>query len=153
MHTSGTPIELSDKQTLSADNPKVEMSSYQKLISKLLGLSPNHPDISYSVNVLSQFMHSPRRSHFHSALRVLWYLKETTVLGLSLKKKDQLDLTLYRGSNFSRSLTDRRSTTDCCTMLGGNLVTWRSNKKNVVCKSSTEVEFSDYQVILMKSYG
>ena len=36
---------------------------------------------------------------------------------------------------------DYRSTTGYCTFLGGNLVTWRSKKQNLISKSSTEVEF------------
>ena len=36
---------------------------------------------------------------------------------------------------------DRRSTIGYCTFLGGNLVTWRNKKQNVVARSSTESEF------------
>ena len=36
---------------------------------------------------------------------------------------------------------DRHSTIGYCTFLGGNLVTWRSNKQNVVARSSAEAEF------------
>lgn len=39
------------------------------------------------------------------------------------------------------SVTDRRSIIRYCTYLGGNLVTWRSEKKNVVARSSAEAEF------------
>nr|CAN71693.1 hypothetical protein VITISV_012128 [Vitis vinifera] len=42
------------------------------------------------------------------------------------------------------SLVDRRSTSGYCTFLGGNLVTWRSKKQNVVARSSAE---SDFRVI------
>ena len=56
-------------------------------------------------------------------------------------KTGKIDLTLYTYSDYARSLVDCRSTTSYCTMLGGNLVTWRSKKQNVVSKSSTEAEF------------
>ena len=36
---------------------------------------------------------------------------------------------------------DRRSTIGYCTFIGGNLVTWRSKKQNVVVRSSAESEF------------
>ena len=86
-------------------------------------------------------MHSPQRSHFQVPLRVLRYLKGTTRLGLTFMKTGKLDLILYTDSDYAGSLIDHRSTTGYCTMLGGNLVTWRSKKQNVISKSSTEAEF------------
>ena len=73
-HTNDTPIEVNYNLTLKEDDPRIEKTSYQKLIGRLLYLSHTQPDISYSVHVLSQFMHSPRQSHFQAAHRVLSYL-------------------------------------------------------------------------------
>ena len=70
-HTNDTPIEANHKLTLNENAPNIEKSSYQKLVGRLLYLSHNRLDISYSVNVLSQFMHSPQQSHFQAAQRVL----------------------------------------------------------------------------------
>ena len=36
---------------------------------------------------------------------------------------------------------DQRSTSGHCSFVGGNLVTWRSKKQNVVARSSAEAEF------------
>ena len=36
---------------------------------------------------------------------------------------------------------DGKSTTDFCTFVGGNLVTWKSKKQNVVARSSAEAEY------------
>ena len=38
---------------------------------------------------------------------------------------------------------DRKSTSSYFTLVGGNLVTWRSKKQKVVALSSAEVEFRD----------
>ena len=38
-------------------------------------------------------------------------------------------------------MTDRRSTSGYFTFVGGNLVTWRSKKQNVVSRSSAEAEY------------
>lgn len=140
-HINDTPIEVNQKLTLDKEEPQVEISSYQKLIGKLLYLSHTRPDICYTVNVLSQFMHSPRNSHFQAANRVLRYLKGTTGLGITYRKTGKLDLILYTDSDFAGSRVDYRSTSGYCTILGGNLVTWRSKKQSVVSKSSTEAEF------------
>ena len=67
-------------------DPRIEISSYLMLVGELLYLAHTRPDISYLVNILSQFMHSPCRSHFQAALRVLRYIKGTTRQGLAFKK-------------------------------------------------------------------
>jgi len=48
---------------------------------------------------------------------------------------------VYTDVDYARSIVDRRTTTSYCMFLGGNLVTWRSKKQNVVARSSAEVEF------------
>ena len=57
------------------------------------------------------------------------------------KKNNTLALEAYTDTDCAGSLVDRRSTTGYCSFLGGNLVTWRSKKKNVVARSSAESEF------------
>ena len=136
---NNTLIETNHRLTRNEGDPKIEVGSYQRLIGKLLYLSHTQPDISYTVN--AQFMHSPQRSHYQAALRVLRYLKRTVGLGLTFKKTGKLDLLISTDSDFSGSLIDRRSTTGYCIILGGNLVTWKSNKQTVVSKSCAEAEF------------
>ena len=138
---SDTPIEVNHRLTLDDKDPKIEITSYQKLIGKLLYLSHTRPDICFTVNVLSQFMHSPHNSHFQAANRVLRYLKGTTGLGLTYRKVGKIDLILYTDSNFAGSRVDYWSITGYCTFLGGNLVTWRSKKQNLISKSNTKAEF------------
>ena len=87
-HINETPIEANHKLMINKDNPRIEIGSYQKLIGKLLNLAHTRPDISYSVSVLSQFMHSPCRYHFQAALQVLRYLKGTAGHGLTSRKKE-----------------------------------------------------------------
>ena len=57
------------------------------------------------------------------------------------KKNDTLALEAYTDVDYAGSIVDRRSTTRYCTFLGGNLVTWRSKKHNVVTRSYAESEF------------
>jgi len=48
---------------------------------------------------------------------------------------------VYTNADYVGLIVDRRSTTGYCIFLGGNLVTWRSKKQNVVARSSAEAEF------------
>ena len=86
-------------------------------------LSHTRRDIYFSVNILSQFMHSPRNSYFQAANRILRYLKGTSGLGITYRKTGKLDLILYTDSDFTGSCVDYKSTMGYCTIFGGNLVT------------------------------
>jgi hypothetical protein len=52
-------------------------SSYRRLIGRLVYLTITRPDLSYSVQLLSQFMDSPRKPHMDATFRVLRYLKSS----------------------------------------------------------------------------
>ena len=44
-------------------------------------------------------------------------------------------------ADWAGSIVNRRSTSGYCSFVGGNLVTWQSEKQNVVARSSAEAEF------------
>ena len=86
-------------------------------------------------------MHAPRVSHMHAAQRVLRFLKGTVGRRLLFSRHSTLNLEVYTDANYDGSIVDRRSTSGYCTLLGGNLITWRSKKQKVVSRSSVEAEF------------
>lgn len=117
------------------------METYQRLVGKLIYLSHTRPDIAYAVSVVSQFMHSPKEVHLQAVHHVLHYLKANPSKGILFKRNTGLVLEAYTDADYAGSVVDRRSTSGYCTFLGGNLVTWRSKKQNVVARSSAEAEF------------
>ena len=48
---------------------------HRRLVGKLIYLTVTHPDITYVVGVVSQFMHALRQPHFVAMCRILQYLK------------------------------------------------------------------------------
>ena len=52
---------------------------YQKMVGKHIYLSHTRPDIAYVVGVVSRFMHQPQIQHMTIVIRILRYLKGTTV--------------------------------------------------------------------------
>ncbi|KAK5845013.1 hypothetical protein PVK06_001165 [Gossypium arboreum] len=136
-----TPIEVNHRLGNALEDAIVDKRSYQRLVGKLIYLSHTRPDIAYAVGVVSQFMHNPKESHLRAVYQILQYLKGTPGKGILFKKGENLTLEAYTDADYAGSMVDRRSTSGYCTFLGGNLVTWRSKKQNVVARSIAEVEF------------
>ena len=136
-----TPMEQNQKLGDDSSGELVDRGSYQRLVGKLIYLSHTRLDIAFAVSVVSQFMHSPRESHQEAVFRILRYLKSAPGKGLHFARHDHLRVEAYTDADWAGSITDRRSTSGYCTFVGGNLVTWRSKKQNVVARSSAEAEF------------
>ncbi|CAL2257550.1 unnamed protein product [Prunus armeniaca] len=111
-----TPIVENHKLGVYMDQVPTNKERYQRLVGRLIYLSLTCPDIAYAVSFASQFMHSPSEDHMATVMHILNYLK-------------------------SAPGRDRRSTSGYFTFVGGNLVTWRSKKQNVVSRSSAESEY------------
>lgn len=136
-----TPIEQNHKLFQCSNSISIDKGRYQRLVGKLIYLSHTRPDITYAVNVVSQFMHDPCKPHMDAVERILRYLKSTPGKGILLSNHGHLKIEGYTDADWAGSENDRRSTSGYFTFVGGNLVTWRSKKQPVVARSSAEAEF------------
>ncbi|XP_020417302.1 uncharacterized protein LOC109948529 [Prunus persica] len=109
-----TLIVENHKLGVYVDQVPTNRERYQKLVGRLIYLSFTRPDIAYAS--------APGR-------------------GLLFKKNSHLDLESYTDADYAGNITDRRSTSSYFTFVGGNLVTWRSKKQNVVSQSSAESKY------------
>ncbi|CAL8131707.1 unnamed protein product [Prunus armeniaca] len=136
-----TPIEINHKLCEDMDQEPTNKEQYQRLVGRLIYLAHTKPDIAYVVSVVSQFMHSPSVFHRNAVDRILRYLKSAHGEGLMFSKNGDLEVVGYTDVDWADSITDKRSTFGYFTFVGGNLVTWRSKKQNVVSRSSAEAEY------------
>ena len=136
-----TPIDPNVKLGKGEDSLPVNHHQYQQLVGKLLYLTHTRPDISFFVNLLSQFMHQPHEIHRQAAHRVLAYLKGCPGKGLLFPRSSSLTVQVYKDSDFFGSVVDYRSTTGYCTFVFGSLVSWKSSKRDKVSRSSAEAEY------------
>jgi len=90
---ANTPMETSvdlwfeDSHTL--DDP----GRYRRLIEKLIYLTVTSSDITFSVGVLSKFMHQLRDTHWLAAIRVLTYIKSCPGKELVYRKYGHVRIT------------------------------------------------------------
>jgi len=56
-------------------------------------------------------------------------------------KRNEKKMEVYIDANYAGFVTNRRSISTYCMFLGGNLVTLKSKKQNVVARSSAKVEY------------
>ncbi|XP_015167207.1 uncharacterized mitochondrial protein AtMg00810-like [Solanum tuberosum] len=98
-------------------------------------------DISFAVQVLSQFMHAPKESHMEAALRVVKYIKIAPGLGLLVPSQSSELLTTYCDSDWGTCVQTRKSVTGYLVKFGYAIVSWKSKKQETVARSSAEAEF------------
>jgi hypothetical protein len=69
-----SPIDVKTK--IGADaGEHVDRERYQRLIGILIYLCYTRPDISFAVNVVSRYMHDPRKGHMDTVYHIMRYLK------------------------------------------------------------------------------
>lgn len=132
-----TKSKLSSSEGTLLDNP----TEYRSLAGALQYLTLTRPDISYAVQQICLFMHSPRDSHLNLLKRILRYVRKTSHLGLHLTKSTNKDLVAYSDADWAGCPDTRWSTSGYCVFYGDNLVSWSSKRQVTVSRSSAEAEY------------
>jgi histone deacetylase 1/2 len=138
-----TPMAATDKLSRHAGvllSP-TEATPYRSVVGALQYITLTRPGISYNVNKVCQFLHSPTDLHWTAVKRLLRYLQGTTGHGLFLRRSSPLLLSAFSDADWAGCPDDRRSAGGHAVFLGGNLVAWNSRKQPTVSRSSTETEY------------
>ena len=136
-----TPMDPNIKLFPGQGEPLKDPGKYRRLVGRLNYLTVTRPDISFSVSVISQFLDSPCDTHWNAAIRILKYIKGAPGQGLLYTDKGNMQVIGYTDADWAGSPIDRRSTTGYCILVGGNLISWKSKKQDVVARSSAEAEY------------
>ena len=138
-----TPIEEGLKLCVEPNQVSTDKGRYQRLVGRLMYLAHTRPDLAYALSVVSQYMHNPGEQHMNAVMRILRYLKNA--LGKGIVNPQSIEV--YTDADWAGAVDDRRSTSGYFTFVGGNLVTWKSKKQNVVARSSAEAELDRKSVV------
>lgn len=139
-----TPCTLNNKQsknTITTVVPLDDPQIYRSLVGKLVYLTVTRPDITYTVNALSQKMSAPTNLDMQAGFRMIRYVKGSLGTGLHFSSSSTKRMAAYSDSDWAACPTTRRSMTGYCVYLGQNIVSWQSRKQHTVSKSSAEAEY------------
>jgi hypothetical protein len=72
-----SPIDV--KAKISVDvGEQIDRERYQRLVDRLIYLGHTHPDISFTVSMVSRYMYDPRKGHMDAVYYILRYLKSAS---------------------------------------------------------------------------
>lgn len=136
-----TPLDLTVKLSPDQGDLLSNASDYRRLVGKLNFLSNTRPDLSFCVQHLSQFMSAPRKPHWDAATHVLRYLSNNPSQGLLFTKDTSFQLEAFCNADWAACPNSRKSVSGFVVLLGGSLISWKSNKQHTVSLSSAEAEY------------
>ncbi|RVW47850.1 Retrovirus-related Pol polyprotein from transposon RE1 [Vitis vinifera] len=108
-----TPMDPNVKLIPGQGEPLGVPGRYRRLVGKLNYLTITRPDISFP----------------HTRPRCV------------VREQRSYQVVGYTDADWAGSPTDRRSTSGYCVFIGGNLISWKSKKQDVVARSSVEAEY------------
>jgi hypothetical protein len=112
MKAISTPLSATDKLLKNqgvALNEK-EQFKYRSTVGALRCLTLTRPDISFSVNKVSQYIHNPTDAHWSAVKRILRFIKGTAGYGLNIQKTGSAMLSGFTNVDWAGCPDDRRST-------------------------------------------
>ena len=93
-------------------------TTYRTLVGKLNFLTNTRPDLSFTVQTLSQFLQNPRTSHLQALIHILSYIQSPANQGILLKGTNQLKLQAFSDSDWAACPNSRRSIIGYLILLG-----------------------------------
>ncbi|TYK03226.1 Retrovirus-related Pol polyprotein from transposon TNT 1-94 [Cucumis melo var. makuwa] len=144
-----TPLEqhfkLSSKDSSKdiEESKRMESIPYSNATGSLMYLIVcTRPDLAHYSSIVSRYMGNPGRAHWEATKWVFLYLKGLSNRGLLYKHLKSIELNLYGyvDSDYAGDLDKRRSLIGFTFVLGGNVISWKSNLQPVVTLSTLEAE-------------
>jgi hypothetical protein len=99
--TVDTPLSISEKLSLT-DGEMLgsdDSTNYRSIVGALQYITLTRPDIAFSVNKVTQFLHVPTTVNWTAVKRILKYLHGTISLGLWLTKSSSTIVSAFSNAD------------------------------------------------------
>lgn len=92
-----TPLSTTEKLSVTSGTRlgTEDSTRYRSVVGALQYLTLTRPGISFSINKVCQFLHSPTTKHWEAVKRILRYVKGTIVVGLKVRKSDSMFVSAF----------------------------------------------------------
>ena len=151
----GIVLSVNMKSVDEGEKSALERTPYRQLVGCILHLTnTTRPDIAFAAGYLSRFMAEPGSAHWKAAKHVLRYLNGTRKLGIVYREKKGSETTSLRGYADSELVGDvdkRKSTRGQCFLFGGEVISWRNKKQNVIAQYKVEAEHIELSFAVRKA--
>lgn len=138
----GVVYSKSQNPQTDAERSEMQKIPYRNLVGHLAFLAGRtRPDITYAVNLFSQYQEDPGMNHWNGLLKLLGYVDYTKDLKLNLSNVNNLNLRCFSDADFANNKDDRTSMGGQIIFLDQVPIAWRSFKQKVVALSTMESEF------------
>jgi histone deacetylase 1/2 len=132
-----------------------DSTRYRSVVGDLQYLALTRPDISFSVNKVCQYLHSPTTTHWIVVKRILRFLKITITTGITFTKSVSTLINAFSDADWAGCIDDRRST-------GGFAVFFFLDQTSYLGVLASNPQYLDqalslsiklWQMLRQKSYG
>lgn len=132
-----TNLSFSSPQGTSIPNPQ----EYRSIVGTCsMYVTITRPDIAFSVNKVSQFMHCPTDVHFKLPKRILRVPQRHFTIWHD-QQSPHLSTVGFSNVDWDSDSDGRRIMTRDCIFVDCNAVAWSSKKQQTVCRSNTESKY------------
>ena len=133
-------ISTSHSPSTGAQYAAMQNVPYCEAVGALMyAMLGTHPDISFTVTMVSKFSSNPGLTHWEAVKRIYRYLLGTKTLRLSYGGGEK-ELIGYADADGSMA-EDRRATSGYAFLVDGGAVSWSTKRQEIVSLSMTESEY------------
>jgi len=142
-----TPLMSNTKFLFETTDKLQNLNPYRRLIGKFLYLTNIRPNITFVVELFSQFVQEPTVHHQQVVQDILRYIKANLAHGLFFNSESEVHIKAFNYSDWASCPNTRHSTTDYFLFRGYYLISWKTKKQHIVSRSSSEAEYKALMAI------